>query len=147
VRAGSFASRGWAQARWWLSLLVSATVMAACGTSMVQEGSSAACARVPAAKYLAAARVAFIGTMMAGDAVKLGDRPVLLSPAKVRVSRYLKGHGPRIARVRTAAESASAANCEGIEPQAGQRWLIYSPSKTSPYDTSVCAGSRQLRAR
>ena len=145
MRSGSFASRGWAQARWWLALPVSATVMAACGTSTVQEGSSAACAKVSAAKYLAAARVAFIGTMMAGGVVKFGDRPVLLSPAKVWVSRYLKGRGPRIARGRTAAESASAANGEGLEPQAGQRWLIYSPSKTSPYDTSVCAGSRQLR--
>jgi hypothetical protein len=85
--------------------------------------------------------------MMAGDAVQFGDRPVLLSPAKVRVTRYLKGGGPRVVLVRTAAESADAGNGEGIEPQAGQRWLIYSPSKSSPFDTDVCAGSRRLRQR
>jgi hypothetical protein len=84
---------------------------------------------------------------MAGEATKFGDHLVLLSPAKVRVSRYLKGHGPRVVRVRTAAASANAFGGEGIEPQAGQRWLIYSPSKSSPYDTNICAGSRRLRQR
>jgi hypothetical protein len=57
-------------------------------------GSGTACAKVSAARYLTQARVAFIGTMMAGDGVR-GDRQLLLSPAKVRVSRYLKGRGPR----------------------------------------------------
>src|SRR5215470_14455046 len=129
----------------WLSLFVSAAAIAGCGT--VQHGSSAACAAVPPATYLADARVAFIGTMMAGDAVQSGDRPVLLSPAKVRVSRYLKGGGPPVVLVRTAAESANAGSGEGIVPEAGQRWLIYSPSKSSPFDTDVCGGSRRLRQR
>ena|SRR5262245_43933494 len=147
MRRRSLSSCGWKQTAWCLALLVSAAAIVGCGTSSAQQGSGAECAAVSAARYLAEARVAFIGTMLAGEAVKFGDGAVLLSPAKVRISRYLKGRGPRIVRVRTAAESANAGNGEGIEPQAGQRWLIYSPSKISPFDTSVCAGSRRLRQR
>jgi hypothetical protein len=88
--------------------------------------------------------VAFTGTMMAGPAVKLSSRSILVSPAKVRVAHYLKGHGPKVVRVVTGVESTDVANSEGIKPQAGQRWIVYSSSKISPFDTDVCAGSRQL---
>ena len=49
---------------------------------------------------------------------------VIRSPAKVRVSRYVKGDGPEVVRVVTGVVSANFVNAEGIEPQAGQRWFI-----------------------
>lgn len=34
---------------------------------------------------------------------------------------------------------------DGIEPQAGESWRIYTTSKHAPYATNVCIGSRQVR--
>ncbi len=82
---------------------------------------------------------------MAGPTAQIGGRAVLVSPAKVRVSRYVKGDGPKVVRVVTGVVSANVVNAEGIEPQAGQRWFIYSMSKSAPYETSICDGSNQLR--
>ena len=129
------------------AMLVSVSTMVACGTSAVSGHGSAGgqCKELSASQKLSHAKTAFIGTMMPGRTVNFGSHPVLLSPAKVRVSRYLKGDGPSVVRVRTAAISAHAGGEDGIEPRARQRWLIYSASKTSPYNTTICAGSRRLK--
>ena len=82
---------------------------------------------------------------MAGPTVELSSRSILVSPAKVRVGHYLKGHVPKVVRVVTGVVSTDVGNSEGIEPQVGQRWIIYSSSKISPFNTDVCAGSRWLR--
>jgi hypothetical protein len=80
--------------------------------------------------------------MLPGPTVNLGGQQVLLSPARLKVTRYLKGSGPAIVSVITAVSRAGGTvNEEGIEPQPGQQWKIYTPSRHIPYQTSVCDGS------
>jgi hypothetical protein len=86
-----------------------------------------------------------MGTMLAGPTAHIGGKDLLVSPAKVRVSRYMKGHGPKVVRVLTGIQSANTVNAEGIAPRVGQRWLIYSSSNAAPYATSICAGSSLLK--
>jgi len=120
------------------------TTIAACSTP-ASSGSGASCAgpASPSA-YLAWAQVAFVGVMLPGPTVPAGPGDVLLSPARIRVDRYLKGGGPRIVTVVTGVtkygDEVTGAS-EGIMPLAGQRWRIYAMTKTMPYDTSVCSGS------
>jgi hypothetical protein len=102
-----------------------------------------------AAQELGAARIAFTGRMLAGRTVALGRAHVLASPARVRVIRYLKGHGPRTVEVQTAAgrsATGGVVDAEGIEPRVGQRWRIYSDQTRQPLPTNVCGGSRSLPA-
>src|SRR5215469_9315414 len=125
-------------------LLLPVTVlMTACvGSAHISTGHGAACASLSPAKQLADAQIAFLGTMLLGPTVKLGGQQILLSPARVRVTRYLKGTGPAIVSVITVASHAGdTANAEGIEPQPGQRWTIYTSSSHMPYQTSICDGS------
>lgn len=124
-----------------LSLL--ALAPAGCGDSPhVSTGGGAACASVSPSRYFASARVVFVGTMLPGPAVTIGDQKVLTSPARMRVSRYLKGGGPVIVRVVTSVSNdGGAVGAEGIEPVAGQRWKIYTDSRRMPYATSICDGS------
>jgi hypothetical protein len=87
--------------------------------------------------------------MLPGPSTSL-DRPrVLGSPATVRVVRYLKGSGPRKVKVTTAAvitnRGAIVAE-DGIEPQVGEIWKIYTDSRRQPFGTSICAGSRMVRS-
>jgi hypothetical protein len=73
---------------------------------------------------------------------------VLRTPARIRVSRYLKGHGPAVVRIETgsaAARGGVVVNEDGIEPVAGQRWRIYSDGSRQPLTTSICSGTRLLR--
>jgi hypothetical protein len=80
--------------------------------------------------------------MLPGSTVNLGGQRVLLSPARLKVTRYLKGTGPAIVSVTTAVGRAGdTLNAEGIEPQPGQQWKIYTPSRHMPYQTSICDGS------
>jgi hypothetical protein len=84
--------------------------------------------------------------MLAGPTAAANGRPILLSPARVRVGRYLKGHGPPIVKVRTAIARTATGYTEGedrIIPVAGQRWIIYSDRSRQPLATSICAGSRR----
>jgi hypothetical protein len=89
--------------------------------------------------------VVFTGTMLPGPTADLGRHRVLVSPARVLVTRYLKGHGPKIVTVATAVaragDSGTVVSEDGIQPRAGQHWTIYSSSPRVPYDTSICGGS------
>jgi hypothetical protein len=108
---------------------------------------AASCAASTPGQELRAARVVFTGVMLPGPADGTGE---LLSPARVRVSRYLKGHGPSVVRVQTAIQRSGNGyeeNSEGINPHAGQRWKIYSSSAHRPYPTSDCDGSRLISGR
>ena len=69
---------------------------------------------------------------------------MLASPARFRVARYLKGSGPPVVTVQTALTvkgDVVIAEEDGIEPQVGQRWMIYTTSLRMPYQTSECGGS------
>ena len=83
--------------------------------------------------------------MLPGPSTSL-DRPhVLGSPATVRVMRYLKGSGPRTVKVTTAVTITNTGVTvaeDGIEPQVGEIWRIYTDSRHQPFDTSICGGSR-----
>jgi hypothetical protein len=91
--------------------------------------------------------VVFVGTMLAGGAANLGGHSVLVSPARVRVSHYLKGAGPHVVSVATGVTGGGHVVSEdGIEPRAGQQWTIYTRSPRMPYQTSLCDGSRLFPA-
>ena len=86
--------------------------------------------------------------MLRGPTVRVGGRRVLGSPARMRVTRYLKGHGPWTVRLDTAITiepGGISGNEDGIEPQPGQRWKIYTTSRRQPFATSICAGSARVR--
>jgi hypothetical protein len=111
---------------------------------------AASCAAVSPAEQFAAARRVFVGVMLPGPTIPPGGRGVLGSPARVRVERYLKGHGPRIVGVQTALRiepGGITGGSEGIQPKAGERWRIYTDSRRAPFATSVCGGSRRLVSR
>lgn len=121
------------------------------GTSGTVAGAAGSCAAMSASAYLAGARAAFIGTAQGGPAAEAGSAgAVLLSPARFRVTRYLKGSGPPVVTVQTALTTHSGsmvANEDGIQPRAGQRWKIYTTSPHMPYQTSICDGSCVMNGR
>lgn len=132
-----------------LGVLVTATTSACAGSSNagVTFGSAASCAGRPASAYLASARIAFIGIMLPGSTASTGQGNVLVSPARVRVARYLKGSGPHIVTVVTAVTrngGTASVNEDGIQALPGQSWRIYGTTQHMPYVTSICAGSAQL---
>lgn len=128
-----------------LAPLIAAMLLSACGTAAgVTSGEGASCGGPSSPAYLASARTAFIGVMLPGPTVSTGQGSVLASPARVRVVRYLKGTGPPVVTVVTAATEAGggvAVAEDGIQPQAGQRWKIYATTQHPPYQTSICDGS------
>ena len=129
-------------------------LLAGCGTAQVAAtparettGVAASCAAASPAEQFAAARLVLVGVMLPGPATQDG---VLGSPARMRVERYLKGHGPRVVRVATALRiepGGITGGSEGIFPKAGERWKIYTDSRRQPFPTSVCGGSRRLVSR
>ena len=118
-----------------------AVLIGACGASS-QGSSGGSCAALSPAQDFARARVVFLGTMLPGPTADLGGASVLVSPARVRVTRYLKGGGPGVVTVVTGLTSGSVVNEEGIEPQIGQLWKIYTLPGRMPYQTSICDGSK-----
>ena len=90
----------------------------------------------------ARADVVFGGTFLRGPTTQ----GRLLSPARFRVVRYLKGRGPRQVRVQTAVRKLHGNvyewTSEAIEPRAGERWRIYGfKAKDGVVRTGECAGS------
>lgn len=126
---------------------LSAVIVAAsaCGSSADPGQSSAgSCAAGNPSAHFAAAQTVFVGVMLTGPTVSTGQGGILASPARVRVVHYLKGSGPADVTVTTGVTQAGSAvtdNAEGIEPHAGERWMIYTSSRTMPYRTSVCEGT------
>lgn len=122
----------------------------AAGVDGTLTSSAASCAGGTGAQERAHARLIF-------DAIALSGRSApqsgtLLSPARFRVSRYLKGHGPTVVMVQTAV-TAGARDGEyteaedGLRPHVGQRWRIYGQrTRSGVITTTICAGSRRLTA-
>lgn len=89
------------------------------------------------------------GTMLPGPTAVVNGRPSLATPARMRVTRYLKGHGPATVGVVTAAAGTGATTRvseDGIAPRAGERWEILSSSTREPLSTSICLGSHLIPA-
>ena len=135
-----------------LALAVS-LFLAGCGAAQItatpvrETGVAASCAALSPARQFAAARLVFVGVTLPGPSTRLAGRRVLVSPARMRVERYLKGHGLKTLAVYTAvridAHGVTVAE-DGIEPSPGQRWKIYTTSDRWPFQTSICAGSRRV---
>jgi hypothetical protein len=67
----------------------------------------------------------------------------------MRVLRYLKGTGPGTVRVATAVTIKSnrlTVAEDGIEPQVGEIWKIYTQSRDQPFATSTCRGSTRIKS-
>jgi hypothetical protein len=91
------------------------------------------------------AEVVFVAIAMPGPNARRGQ---LLSPARFRVVRYLKGRGPNVVRVQTGLSRRGRVLThisEGIDPRAGEVWKIYGTrSSSGVVRTSTCAGSRRF---
>jgi hypothetical protein len=114
----------------------------------VVTGASASCAATTPAQNVARARLVVLAEALPGPTVNLGTHKVLTSPVRMRVVRYVKGHGPTIVSVRTAltkTASGVAESEDAIQPIAGQLWKLYLTGRHPPYQTSICGGSRQIR--
>src|ERR1700726_1817047 len=89
--------------------LLTATTIAACssggagtggaGTGGAGTAEGGSCAVVSPSVYLAWAKIVFVGVMLPGPTVSMGQGDVLTSPARVRVVRFLKGDGPGVVTV------------------------------------------------
>lgn len=119
------------------------------GVDAALTTSAASCAAQTPAQGRARAQLIFVAVALPGRFVARSR--ILLSPARFRVLRYLKGHRSRIVKVQTAV-TAGAHRGEYtyvedyLRPHAGQRWLIYGQrTRSSSITASICSGSRGSR--
>ncbi len=127
------------------SMVAVAVVVITCGPTTAQ----ASCVGLTRPQQRAAAKVIVVGTMLPGPFKRVRNRRVLLSPARMRVTRYLKGSGARTLEVQTGVRVNNdqiEMIEDGILPSAGQRWEILSASSRPPLQSSTCLGSRRLPA-
>ncbi len=105
---------------------------------------SASCVRMSAAEQRARADVVFVGVALDGATASGIER--------FRVSRYLKGTGSPIVRVRTGRRrypsGGGVVTSVSIDAGRGETWRIYA-RKIRPglFETNVCDGSRRIRPR
>jgi hypothetical protein len=150
--------RSWVGVKLSISALAAGLLIAGCGGSTASRPAvaparhtalAASCVGLTPVQELAMARLVFVGRMLPGPSTALGRRQVLGSPATVRVLRYLKGSGPRTVRVTTAVTITSKGVTvaeDGIEPQVGEIWKIYTGSRRPPFDASICGGSTRIKS-
>lgn len=120
-----------------LTQLAATLVMAA----VLASAASASCIRSTPAQQRARADVIFTGVAL--------ENPTPTGVQRLRVSRYLKGRGPRIVRVSTGniqqADGTGSVMSVSIVVRRGERWRIYARGSTqNVLRTSVCDGSRRL---
>jgi hypothetical protein len=120
--------------------LISVAVVAAVGGGIVAAAAQASCIPMSAAEQRARAHVIFDGVALEG--------PTPTGVQRFRVSRYLKGRGPMVVRVRTGyvrrADGTGSVTSVSVVAARGQRWRIFargSPRKI--LRTTVCDGSRR----
>ena len=150
--------RSWGGVKLSLGALTIGAVIAGCGGSTTlsrpiaparPSAAAASCAGVSPGQQFASARLVFLGRMLPGPSTSMAGRDVLGSPVSVRVLRYLKGTGPRTVRVATAVTIKSTGLTvleDGIEPQVGEIWKLYTQSRHQPFATSICGGSTRIRS-
>ncbi|HEY2769129.1 MAG TPA: hypothetical protein VGI87_01065 [Solirubrobacteraceae bacterium] len=115
--------------------------------AQVMTGTSASCAGLKPSLQYSQARLVVLANALAGPTARRGAKNVLLSPARMRIIRYLKGHGRSTITVQTAVTKHGTTVTESedaIEPVAGQRWHLFLTGRRQPYRTSICAGSRRV---
>jgi hypothetical protein len=100
----------------------------------------ASCIPLTPAQQRARAHVIFDGVAL--------DNPTATGIQRFRVTRYLKGRGPRVVRVSTGhirrADGSGSVTSVSILVARGERWRIFGQgSAWRVLRTSVCAGSRE----
>ncbi len=120
-----------------IALSVTAVLLAA---AALTASASASCAPASPAEQRARARVIFDGVALEG--------PTATGIQRFRVTRYLKGRGPRIVRVRTGyvrrPDGSGSITSVSIMVKRGERWRIFATGNArTVLTTSVCAGSRR----
>jgi hypothetical protein len=120
--------------------LAALTVAIAVGGVILAAGAEASCIAMSPAEQRARADVIFDGVALEG--------PTATGVQRFRVTRYLKGRGPRDVRVNTGnirrADGSGSVTSVSVVAARGQRWRIFargSPRKV--LRTSVCDGSRR----
>ena len=118
--------------------LVVAALLAAV---VLASAASASCIRMTEAQQRARADLIFHAVALEG--------PTSTGVQRFRVTRYLKGQGPRIVRVNTGnvrrADGSGSITSVSIVVRRGERWRIYARGSASKVlRTSVCDGSRGL---
>ena len=107
---------------------------------VVAPAAHASCLPTTRAAQRAQADVIFDGIALHG--------PTSTGVQSFRVVRYLKGHGPRVARVQTGvirrADGSGSLSSVSIMVQRLERWRIFGRgSSRDVLRTTVCAGSRK----
>jgi len=118
--------------------LVTTLAIAVVGGALV-PAASASCLRSTTAELRARADVIFDGTAL--------DGPTPTGIQRFRVSRYLKGGGPRVVRVHTGnvrrADGSGSITSVSIAPRRGERWrLLARGASARLLRTTLCDGSR-----
>jgi hypothetical protein len=120
--------------------IISVAVVAAVGGGIVVAAAEASCIQMSPAEQRARAHVIFDGVALQG--------PTPTGVQRFRVTRYLKGRGPMVVRVRTGyvrrADGTGSVTSVSVVAARGQRWRIFargSPRKI--LRTTVCDGSRR----
>jgi hypothetical protein len=119
-----------------LLILASLTAIA-----LLASAAQASCIPMTAAQQRARADVIFNGRALEG--------PTATGIQRFRVTRYLKGRGPRIVRVDTMnirrADGSGSTTSVSLVVKAGQRWRIFGRgSARKVVRSNVCGGSRRL---
>lgn len=129
---------------------IAGVILIAVGGVAYPAAAWAACATLPPRELAANASVILVAQALDGPAA--AGR--LLTPARFRVLRYIKGTGPPVVQVetelarRTGSGGATSAASEEISPRPGDVWKIYAQrSPNGILTTSICAGSEKLGER
>ncbi len=133
-------------------LVMVASLMAGCGSAgdtrpQVAIGGAASCAGLSSSQQLARATLVVVATALVDPTKESGSQRTLVSPARVRIDRYIKGRAPGVVEVETAVSPHHGeliVNADGIMLAAGQRWKLFLTGRHSPYQTSICAGSKRV---
>jgi hypothetical protein len=120
-------------------LLMLSVVLA--GLVLAQEA-AASCIHMTAARQRARAHVIFVGVAL--------DGPTATGIERFRVTRYLKGKGPRIVRLSTGRkrypDGSGVVTSVSIDARRGETWRIYARRlRPGVFQTTVCDGSRRVR--
>ena len=115
-------------------------VATAVAAAIVAVAAKASCVRISPAEQRARADVIFDGVALEG--------PTPTGVQRFRVTRYLKGRGPGVVRVRTGyvrrADGGVLVTSVSVVAARGQRWRIFARgSARKVLQTSVCDGSRR----
>jgi hypothetical protein len=108
---------------------------------VLAQAAAASCVPMTAAQQRARAYIIFNGVAL--------DGPTATGIERFRVTRYLKGKGPRIVRLSTGRKrypgGGGVVTSVSIDARRGETWRIYARRlRPGIFQTTVCDGSRRL---